>query len=99
VTTYPVWQWVIRYTANISNTYNFFTEANSGVGTIYTTAQLGIPGGRLASTVGSITEPDPVSGLLWGWLKVALGETQVARSRVDVSCEFYLAQWPTYLYS
>jgi hypothetical protein len=98
VTTYPVWQWVIRYTANISNTYNFFTEANSGVGTIYTTAQLGVPGGRLASTIGAIPEPDAVSGLLWGWLKIAIGETQVARYRIEASCEFHLAQWPTYLY-
>jgi hypothetical protein len=100
-TTYPVWQWVLRYTANVPDTFNFFTEADDGLGTIYTTSQAvaSVPAGRLRSTLLSISAPEADSALIWGWLKTASQQAQAAQNRVEISCEFYLAQWPVYIYS
>jgi hypothetical protein len=98
---YSAPQWVLRYTANVSNDYQFFTEANSGIGTIYTNAQAAaaVPAGRMRSTIQAITAPPADSYLAWGWLKTAVTETVAARNRVDVSAEYWLAQWPILLYS
>jgi hypothetical protein len=100
-TTYPVWQWVLRYTANVPDTFDFFTEADDGVGTIYTTGQAvaSIPSSRLRSTLLSISAPPADSALIWGWLKTASQQVQAAANRLEISCEFHLAQWPVVLYS
>jgi hypothetical protein len=92
-------QWVIRVTCNVSNEYQNFVEADGGVGTIYTTAQLGTPAGRLRSTIQSITAPAANDYLTYGWLKVSYTEVTAARNRVDVSNELWLGQWATILYS
>lgn len=99
-TTYLVPQWVLRYTANISNSYQFLTEANSGFGTIYSNAQAAaaVPAGRMRSTIQSITAPAADSDLYWGWLKLNVSEVQTARNRIDVSAEYWLAQWSVLLY-
>lgn len=91
-------QWVLRVTCNVSNTYQAFVDADGGVGTIYTTAQLGTPAGRLRSTIQSITAPAADSYLQYGWLKVSYTEVTAARNRVDVSNELWLGQWPVILY-
>lgn len=100
VTTYPVAQWVLRYTANVSNSYQFVTEANSGIGTIYTMSQVttSVPAGRLRSTLQSIEAPAADAMLTYGWLKVSYSEVQTARSRVDVSSEYWLGQWANFIY-
>lgn len=91
-------QWVIRVTCNVSNTYQNFVEANGGVGTIYTTSQLGPPNGRLRSTIQSISAPPFSDYLTYGWLKVSYSEVTAARNRVDVSNELWLDEYPSILY-
>jgi hypothetical protein len=100
VTHYTVPQWVLRYTANVSNDYLFFTTANSGIGAIYTNAQAAsaVPAGRMRSTIQSITVPTADAELSWGWLKTSVTETIAARNRIDISAEYWLAQWPIFLY-
>jgi hypothetical protein len=101
VTHYPVNKWVIRYTANVSDTYLLFTEANSGLGTIYTTSEMisAIPSGRLRSTLGSISAPAGDDQVVWGWLKTAGSEVTAANFRVDVSAEYILGQHSVFLYA
>jgi hypothetical protein len=97
VTTYQRPQWVIRVTYNVSNEARS-TITDAGVGKLYTTAQLGLPEGRIRSTIQSIDAPAAVSGLTWAWLKTGNTEVQAANNRVDVSEEAWLAQWSTLLY-
>jgi hypothetical protein len=102
ITTFPVYKWVLRYTASVSNSYEFFTEANSGLGNIYTTSQAAssIPAGRLKSTIQAIAEPAVAdSYTTWGWMKVSLTEVSAANDRVDVSAEYLLDAWSNWLYT
>jgi hypothetical protein len=101
VTHYPVWNWTVRYTANVSNTYQQFTAANSGVGTIITHADMknSVPAGRMRSTLNAIPELDDTDDMTWGWLKTSVTEVVAARNRVDISSEAVLAQWSTFLYT
>lgn len=92
-------QFVLRVTCNVSNTYQNFVEADGGVGSLYTTAELGTPVGRLQSTVQAISEPPASDYVIWRWLKVSYTEVVIGRNRVEVSNELWLAQWPTILYS
>jgi hypothetical protein len=100
VTHYPVWSWTLRYTANVSNQFNLLTDANSGVGSIYSTAQASgeVPAGRLRSTIQSIATPAADSHTTWGWLKIGLTEVQSAHNRVDVSAEYILGAHANYIY-
>lgn len=98
-THYLVPQWVIRVTCNVSNEYQAFVTADSGVGTIYTTAQLGVPAGRLRSTIQAITTPTIDTFYnVFGWLKVSYNEVTAARNRVDISNELWLDVYPSILY-
>jgi hypothetical protein len=101
VTHFPVWSWTVRYTANVSNSYQFLTSANSGVGTIIAHSDMvsSVPSGRLRSTLDSIPVLDETDDMTWGWLKTSVTEVQSARNRVDISSEAVLAQWSTFLYT
>lgn len=90
-------QWVIRVTYNVGD-YETSIATNGGIGTVFSTAQLGIPSGRIRSVVQSITPPAAVTGMTWGWLQVSHTEATSARNRVDVSEEAWLGQWPDIIY-
>jgi len=98
-THYPIWSWVIRYTANIDDTFPLMGPVSSGVGGIYSTAQLPLPTGIIFAIVGGIPAPASDPELQWGWLKTAVQYTKTALNRVEMSCELILAEWPLYIYS
>jgi hypothetical protein len=90
-------QWVLRYTATVPNTWILFPVDNAGLGAIYTTAELSPPG-LVGSIVNSISAPEANDDVIWGWMKVAVNYGTTTRGRVDVSAEFWLAQWPEYVW-
>jgi hypothetical protein len=100
ITTYPVYKWVLRYTATVSNSYLASTTANAGLGTIYTTPEAAdaVPAGRLRNTINSISEPDADSYTTWGWLKASYTEVQTANNRIDISAEYLLDAWSNYIH-
>jgi hypothetical protein len=92
--------WTLRVSCNVSNTYQLGVEADGGVGTIYTPAQISTsaPAGRLQSTIQSITEPAGNDYNVFGWLKVSYAEVVAGRNRVNVSNEYVLDDYPSILY-
>jgi hypothetical protein len=105
---YTVYSWVVRHTTNVSQAYTQ-NVADSGVGSIYTTAQLLSELGnssywtfpmpaRLRTKIGNITSPTFITGLTWGWLKKPSNESSGANSRIDISTEYVLAQWLDVVY-
>lgn len=105
-TDYRKGQYVLRHTTNAPN--NFVQNvANTGVDTIYTTAQLlaecqnssfwinPIPAG-ISNSIGFIdTEQRPATqpDYLWGWLKSTSTYNTAANNRIEITTEFTLEQW------
>ncbi len=102
-THYAVNQYVLRHTTNVSNVYEGL-DTDDDSGKIYTTAQLKIEitsplwtfpcPSRLTRKIDGITTGlTPHADFLWGWLKKGCTETTSANNRVDISNEYWLAEW------
>lgn len=103
-------QYVLRHTTNVSNAYDT-NVADLGVEFIYTTAQLiseisssqywlqPCPG-RLRAKIERIeNQGSGAAGFMWGWRKLPSTETTAANNRIDISTEYQLGDWSTFLYS
>lgn len=108
VTHYAASQYVLRHTCNVSNAYIGMTTED-GLDRIYTTAELitEITTGwtfpcplRLRTKIQSISTAVSTLGgshadYAWGWLKKGATETTSANNRVDISNEYWFAEWGT----
>jgi hypothetical protein len=113
-THYPIGQYVIRHTTNVSDSYAV-NVADTNVGKIYTTAQLvGSPTAeltnpnnwvfpippRLVYKLQNIPAPAAATGFTWGWRKLPSTEGTAANGRIDINTEYWLEQWSTnYIYT
>lgn len=97
-------QYVLRFN-RIASTRAVISVGFDNVGKILTTAQMvsetGPPGGILASIdeAVSATQPANVSGYQWGWLKQTPTVQTVAGNKIQISGEYYLEFWSTWLYA
>lgn len=102
-------QYVLRHTTNAPARWTQ-NVADTGVGEIYTLAQLltevtnsalwiyPLPA-RLNYKLSNIPAPDAVDDYRWGWLKSASTECTAANNRVDIVTEYVLEQWSSYVYN
>jgi hypothetical protein len=106
-THYTVGQYVVRHTRTVSDRYTR-DLADVDVGLIYTTGQLisEATGSslqtpmplRMRNKLNNIAEPAFKSGFVWGWLKRPATEVTVANNKIEVSSEWWLEQWSTFIY-
>jgi len=101
-------QYVLKHTTSVSNAA-VANVSDFGVGAIYTTSQLlnevedssswtyPLPG-RLSAKIGSISSPATKLNYLWGWRKLPSTETTTANFRIEISTEYWLDQWSTFIY-
>jgi hypothetical protein len=101
-------QYALRHTTNAPNRYQA-NVSDVNVNYIYTTSELltevlssslwiyPLPG-RLQYKINAIPVPSPQNGYEWGWLKSSSTETTAANNRIDISTDYQLALWSTYLY-
>lgn len=108
-TSYLTGQYVLRHTTNCSASYGG-NISDSNVFKIYTTAQLLSEvqdatlwiqpmAGRLVTKIGAIPAPDDRTGYQWGWLKKPSTEALTPDNRIEITTEYWLEQWSTYLYA
>lgn len=104
-------QYVVRHTTNVGPTYAK-NISDSNVEKIYTTAQLKsecsnaalwarpIPA-RLLQKIDTIQSQLSAaqSGYMWGWKKLGSPEAQAANGRINITTEYWLEQWSTWIYS
>ena len=107
-THYALGQYVLRHSTNVSNAYAA-NIADSNVERCYTTAQLlaevqdtglwtfPLPG-RLAYKLQNIPAPTPQTNYQWGWRKLPSPEVTTANNRMEITTEYWLEQWHSYLY-
>jgi hypothetical protein len=105
---YALGQYVLRHTTNVSNLYAA-NIADINIEKCYTTAQLlaevqngslwtfPLPG-RLAYKLQNIAAPAAQTHYQWGWRKLPSPETTTANNRVEITTEYWLEQWHTFLY-
>ncbi len=108
-THFPVSQYVLKHSTNVSNAYAQ-NVADVNVGKVYTTAALlkevqdknswvfPLPG-RMAFKITNIPAPAAVTDYQWGFRKLASTETTTADNRIEISTEYWLEQWSTFLYA
>lgn len=107
-THYAVNQYVLRHTTNVSNVYEGL-DTDDGSGQIYTNDQLFLeiqsagwtfpcPSRITRKITGITTGQVAHTGYQWGWLKKGCTETTSANNRVDISSEYWLAEWSMLLY-
>lgn len=101
-------QYVLKHTTNASVAYDK-NVSDTNVEKIYTTAQLLVEAqsatlwsfplpGRLSAKINAIQAPTPVTDYLWGWRKVPSTETTAANNRIEITTEYVLEQWSTFIY-
>lgn len=107
-THYALGQYVLRHTTNVSAGYSV-NVADFNVERIYTTAQLlaeatntnswvyPLPG-RLVHKIENLPAPTARSGYLWGWRKLPSTETTSSGNRIEITTEYWLEQWSTFIY-
>jgi hypothetical protein len=93
-------QYVLRKTQLITSRYTAII-ARSGVNKIWTTAQ--ITGSEtipqfISNELGQLTAPTARTGYQWGWLKKAPTVLQVAGNKFQLTQEWWLEQWSTFVY-
>lgn len=93
-------QWVLRRTMIAGTRYQ--TEYSlDGVKKLWTTAQLktkeGLPA-TLFWDVSKLTAPVELADHLWSWLKMGPVITQTVAGRWQISQEFWLENWSTWIY-
>ena len=54
--------------------------------------------GRMAYKISNLAAPIVISGYLWGWRKLPSTETTAAGNRIDITTEYWLEQWSTFIY-
>jgi hypothetical protein len=97
-------QYVLRFD-RLASTRASIDVGFSNVGKILTTAQMvaetGPPPGILSSIddAATLTQPAAVSGYQWGWLKQTPTVQTVAGNKIQISGEYYLEFWSTWLYA
>lgn len=100
-THFAVGQYVLRWTTNVSfNSTVYRGEGNREM--LYSTSQViseSLPPTAITSAMTSISAPTFVSGYFWSWRRLPSTRTTVAQNRVEVSTEYWLDQWSTYIYS
>ncbi len=108
VTSYPLGQYVLRHTTNVSSAYGE-NVADQNVEFVYSTASLvseitnasywtkPCPG-RLVAKIQAIEVQASGVGIFWGWRKLPSTETTAANNRIDISTEYWLAGWSTLIY-
>lgn len=99
-THFSVSEFVLRHTQTVSNSYLSQFSLDS-IEYLYTTEQL-IAESSIPSSVvfdlSSIAEPAEKPGYLWTWLKRSPQIQFVAGAKIQVTQEYWLDQWSTYLY-
>ena len=107
-THYAFGQWVLRHTTNVSNAFAA-NIADLNVERCYTTFQLltevqnpslwtfPMPA-RMAYKLNAIAAPASQADYQWGWRKLASPETTSANNRLEITTEYWLAQWHMFLY-
>lgn len=97
-------QYVFRYN-RIASVRAIIDVGFSNVGRILTTGQMttetGPPTGILNSIDDAVstTQPAAVTGYQWGWLKQTPTVQTVAGNKIQISGEYYLEFWSTWLYA
>lgn len=113
VTHYAHGQYVLRHTVTVpGNPYSLRAASainafvSGGIESIYTTSQLlsecdatsvtyGMPA-TMRTAIQSIPF-EFASGYTWGWRKLPVTQTSAANARVDISSEYWLGLWNTFL--
>jgi hypothetical protein len=107
-THFALGQYVLRHTTNVGNQYSA-NIADANIERCYTTAQLlgevqnsslwtfPLPG-RLAYKLQNITAPPAQTHYQWGWRKLPSPETTTSNNRVEITTEYWLELWHTFLY-
>jgi len=107
-THYSISQYVLKHTTSVANTYDV-NISDVNVECIYTTSQLlyectlrrswvfPLPR-RLVFKIQRLPAPVARAGYLWGWRKLPSTESNAARNRINITTEYWLEQWSTFLY-
>lgn len=94
-------QYVFRWTTYVSfNSTAFRNEG--GRETILTTSQLlseANPPAGISDAITSIPVPSVPANFLWGWRRVPSTRTTQAGNRIEIATEYWLASYPTCVYS
>lgn len=107
-THFSLGQYVLRHTTTVGarTTRNV---SDNNVECIYTTAQLiaeatntglwayPLPA-RLSTKIQAIQAPAAKPDYLWGWRKLPSTETTAAGNKVEITTEYWLEQWSTFVY-
>jgi hypothetical protein len=105
---YALGQYVLKHSTNVSNTYSA-NISDVNVERIYTTEQLlaettnsglwtyPLPG-RLQYKLQNIPAPAAQTNYLWSWRKLPSTESTSANNRVEISTEYWLELWHTFIY-
>lgn len=105
---FPVGQYVLRHVTNVGAAYQANVSDNN-VEKLYTTAQLlgevtnpvlwvyPLPP-RLKWKIEHLAAPTYQIGFLWSWRKLPSTESTAANGRIEISTEYWLEQWSTWLY-
>lgn len=107
-THYALGQYVLRHTTNVGNQYAA-NVADTNIERCYTTSQLLVEvqdgaswayplPGRMAYKLSNITAPEARTNYQWGWRKLPSQETTAANGRIEITTEYWLEQWHTFLY-
>lgn len=105
---FPLGQYVLRHVTNVAAGYNS-NVSDSNVERLYTTEQLlaevtdpvwwtvPLPP-RLVYKIEHLAAPTARTGFLWSWRKLPSAESTAANGRIEISTEYWLEQWSTWLY-
>lgn len=101
-------QYVLRHVTNVGAGYSA-NISDSNVEKLYTTDQLlaevtdpvlwiyPLPA-RMVWKIQNLAAPVAVTGFLWSWRKLPSTEATAANGRIEISTEYWLEQWSTWLY-
>lgn len=93
-------QYVLRRTEIVSSKYQVKVAFNQ-IDSIWSSAQIvtvEAPPAELLFSISNIPIPDSQSGYQWGWLKKSPTVMQASGNRFQITQEWWLEQWSTYLY-
>lgn len=107
-TQYATSQYVLKHTTSVANTYDG-NISDLNVERVYTPARLlyeclnrhlwtfPLPR-RLEMKLRRLEPPQDRVGYVWGWRKLPSTETSAGQNRINITTEYWLEQWSTYLY-
>lgn len=94
-------QYVFRWVTHVSyNSSNYRVEGTNEL--LYSTSQVlseANPPAGIAGQMTSIAAPSSVTGYYWSWRRIPSTRSTVAGNRIEISTEYVLDQWSTFVYA